>query len=295
MMWEKITNTKFGPSGNSESFYEQGFTSSEQMPAWLSLMGLEAYEYQCSKGVNIGMEKAVKIGEAAAAAGISLSIHAPYYISIASEDPQKRINSSGYIMKTLEAARWMGASRIVVHAGSAGKMDRREALEIAADTLKKTIAMADEAGFGDIVICPEVLGKQNQLGSIEEIIYICSMDERLIPTIDFGHLHARTLGAIRSTEDFLNVFDQLTDALGYERIRKLHCHFSRIEFTKGGEKRHWTYLDTQFGPDFYDVASAIVKRKLEPVIICESQGRMAEDAVLLKKIYYERLAIENAC
>jgi len=151
--------------------------------------------------------------------------------------------------------------------------------------LAEAIKSADEAGFSDITLCPEVLGKINNLGSLDEIITMCSLDERLIPCIDFGHIHARTLGSLKDKDDFNTVFDMIENSLGTERARKLHIHFSRIEFTQAGEKMHHTMEDTEYGPDFEILARVLVERKTEPVIICESRDRMAEDAVILKEIY----------
>ncbi|NLL04535.1 MAG: TIM barrel protein [Clostridiaceae bacterium] len=276
---------RFGPSGNSESFYEQGYKSSVQMPAWLNAMGLNAYEYQCSKGVKVSEAVARNIGDEALKYNIYLSIHAPYYINMASEEEEKRANSKRYILETLTCAKWMGAKRIVVHTGSYSKVDKKWALNMAITVMKEVLEEARENGLDDIVICPEVLGKQNQLGSLEEIIEICKIDNRLIPTVDFGHIHARGQGILNSVEDFMKVLEKIEKNLGYDRLKNLHCHFSRIEFTKGGEKKHWTLDDVQFGPDFEPLAEALYIKNMEPVIICESRGNMAEDALKLKKVY----------
>lgn len=276
---------RFGPSGNSESFYEQGHKSSLQMPEWLRNMGLDAYEYQCSRGVNISPETAKKLGEAAVKNDIFLSIHAPYYINMASEEKEKRDNSKRYIFETLEAAKWMGAKRIVVHTGSCSKVSREWAVSSAVEVLREVIVEADERKLMDATICPEVLGKNNQLGSLDEIMEMCKIDERLIPTVDFGHLHARSNGCLKSVMDFEKILDIIENALGTYRLKHLHCHFSRVEFSKGGEKKHWTYSDTQFGPDFDPLAELLVKKQMEPVIICESRSFMAEDALKLKNIY----------
>ncbi|MBP5427431.1 MAG: TIM barrel protein [Clostridiales bacterium] len=276
---------RFGPSGNSDKFYEEGYKSSLQMPKWLNSMGLSAYEYQCGKGVKIKEASATKLKDEAIKNDIFLSIHAPYYISLSSVDATKRNNSVNYILSTLKAARWMGAKRIVVHAGSCSKMPRSEALALACDTLKKSIRAADENGFGDITICPETLGKVNQLGSVDEIVEMCKIDDRLIPTIDFGHIHVRDMGCLNSIDDFRQVLDKVENGLGNMRLKNLHIHFSRIEFTKGGEKRHWRLCDTQYGPDFEPLAQLIHEKNMTPVIICESFGTMAEDALTLKNIY----------
>ena len=276
---------RFGPSGNSESFYAQGGKSSVQMPAWLRNMGLSAYEYQCNRGVKINEKMAGQLGEEARKHDIFLSIHAPYYINMASEEKEKRDNSRRYILESLQAAKWMGAKRVVVHTGSASKVSRKWALDTAIEVLKDTLEEADRLGLSGAIVCPEVLGKLNQLGDLEEILAMCRIDERLIPTVDFGHLHARGMGCLNSVEDFEAVLGRIEGAIGEERLRRLHIHFSRIEYTAGGEKRHWTISDTQYGPEFAQLAEAMAKRKMEPVVICESRDLMAEDALKLKKIY----------
>lgn len=278
--------TLFGPAGNSESFYNEGNKSTIQAPAWLSKIGLDAYEYQCGKGVKTGKETALKIGSEAHKYKIHLSIHAPYYISFASDEEDKRKRSIGYVMETLQLAKWLDAKRIVVHTGSCSKTSREAALKMAIDGLRQTISEADSQGFGDISICPEVLGKFNQLGTLDEIIEMCKIDERLIPTIDFGHLHARGLGSMKTKQDFEYVLDKINNELGSYRGKYFHAHFSRIEYTaSGGEKKHWTYDDVEYGPDFDPLAEILVERDLSPIIICESRDNIAEDALKLKNIY----------
>ena len=57
---------KFGPSGNPDQFYDDGFKASTSMPLWVKNQGLDAYEYQCSKGVKITEKTARQLGENAA-------------------------------------------------------------------------------------------------------------------------------------------------------------------------------------------------------------------------------------
>lgn len=279
----------FGPAGNSNSFYDQGFAHSWQMPQWLNEMGLNAYEYQCNKGVNLKDETAQQIGDKAKEFNIRLSVHAPYYINLSSAEEEKRNNSIKYILDTLHVAKIMGAGRIVMHPGYVSKITRETAVELAKATLLEAIKEADEAGFSDITICPEVLGKNNQLGNLEEVLDLCGLDERLILCLDFAHLHSLTQGGMRTENDFAQVFKIAEKHLGKERTKKLHIHFSRVEFGKGGEKKHWSYSDTKYGPDFDPLAKVIIDLNLEPVVICESRGTMAEDALTLKKIYNSKL------
>ena len=199
----------FGPSGNSESFYNEGYKSSLQMPKWLKEKGLDAYEYQCSKGVKITQPTAEKLGNEARENGIKLSIHAPYYINLATDDEEKREKSVKYITDTLAAADFMGADRIVVHSGACAKMDRRVAMEYAKKTLKIALERSKELGLSHVHICPETMGKINQLGDLDEVIELCRLDDYLLPTIDFGHLNARGLGSLKEYSDYLEIFDKI--------------------------------------------------------------------------------------
>ncbi len=280
---------KFGTAGNCDDFYDAGGKSAMEMPEWLKKNGLDCYEYQCGRGVKISEDAAGVLGERAREHGIILSVHAPYYISLSSVEEQKRQNSVEYILQTLRAAKAMGADRIVVHSGSCGKITRREALSLATDTLKQAIYAADEQGYSDIHICPETMGKINQLGTVEEVMALCLIDERLIPTIDFGHVNSMTLGGLKSKEAVEAIFDTIENKLGAERARRFHAHYSRIEYTNAGEKKHHTYQETEYEPDFDFIAEVMAERKAAPRIICESAGTQTRDAAAIKKLYLEKL------
>lgn len=274
---------KFGPAGNPQSFYDAGYKNSEEMPKYLSEIGLDAYEYQCSRGVKVSDEKAAKIKEEAEKHNISLSVHSPYYISLSTQEEAKQISTIKYITDSMAAAKKMGATRVVVHAGALLGLDREYAVESACKLLKRALEEADKLGLGDIAICPETMGKINQLGDSREIIKMCKIDERLIPTIDFGHLYCRRLGALITCEDFEKELQMYIDELGYERMKHFHSHMSKMEYTQnGGEKNHVTFADEGFGPDYKEVIKAIKKLKLEPTIICESAGTQAIDAKTMK-------------
>jgi len=275
----------FGPSGNSELFYQQGYKSSLQMPTWLKEMGLDAYEYSCTRGVRVGMETASKLGAIAKENCIKLSVHAPYFINLASTEQDKIKKSETYIMDTVEAAEYLLADRVVVHVGSPSKADRKEAFNRAYKNLYYIVEKLKEKNTS-VHLCPETMGKKNQLGSLDEVLELCGIDESLIPTIDFGHLHAVGNGALNTKDDFKRIFERILEKLGDKRGRLLHMHYSRIEYTeKGGEKKHWTYNDIQYGPGFEYLAQCLAEYKINGTIIAETAGTMAEDAVKLKSIY----------
>lgn len=285
-------SAKFGPAGNSESFAAMGYKSSLDVPEYIEKMGLDAFEYQCGRGVNIGTEKAEKLGALAKEKNIALSLHAPYYISMSSVEEEKRIKSVDYILQSANAVNSMGGNRIVVHTGSCGKISREQALSLAIDTMKMALSALDSQGLGHIHICPETMGKVNQLGTLSEVLTLCELDERLIPCIDFGHLNARDQGSLKRFEDFESIFSQIENRLGTYRLKSFHSHFSKIEYSAGGEVRHLTFADNVFGPSFEPVAELIYKKNCSPTIICESAGTQAEDAKQMKD-YYWRLQNEK--
>lgn len=282
---------KFGPAGNSDSFTAMGYKSSLQVPEYIDKMGLDAFEYQCGRGVNIGQEKAAALGNLAKERNISLSLHAPYYISMSSVEESKRLNSINYILQSARAVNAMGGERIIVHTGSCGKISREEALELALDTMKKSIEALDSEGLSNIRICPETMGKVNQLGTLDEVLALCKLDERLIPCIDFGHLNARDRGILKDYKDFEEIFDKIENELGASRLKEFHSHFSKIEYSAGGEVRHLTFSDEIYGPNFEPVMELTYKKQCSPTFICESAGTQAEDAKAMKDYYWGLLNV----
>ncbi len=154
-------------------------------------------------------------------------------------------------MQSAVAADAMGADGIVVHSGSCSKMTRRQALELAQDTLRRAVEVLDQNGLGHVHICPETMGKINQLGDLDEVMELCQVDERFLPCIDFGHLNARTLGSLKTSADFGKVFERMENCLGTDRMRRFHSHFSKIEYTeKRGRKTAFDICGYGFWPGF---------------------------------------------
>ena len=276
---------RFGTAGLADSYTVKKFDPAA-IAAYTAGFGLTAFEYQCGRGVRLAHDKAHALGEACAARGIALSVHAPYYISMSSLEEDKRLHSIDYLLQSCALVKALGGRRVIFHSGSCGKQSREAALEKALDTMKRAVKACDEAGYGDCILCPETMGKVNQLGTLDEVLALCSVDKRIMPCIDFGHLNARTLGGIRSKEDYAAILDRMAEKLGDQRAEQFHVHFSRIEYSAGGEKRHWTFAETQFGPEPQPLMELLAERKLQPVIICESAGTQAEDAGAMQQMYH---------
>jgi deoxyribonuclease-4 len=278
---------QFGPAGNSRRFYDEGFKRTEQAFSWLHALGLTAYEYSMGRGVHVSRETAVSIGQEAQRYGIRTSVHAPYFINCASSEATRREKSVNYLMQAVEAAGWLGADRVVFHVGAPGRLDREEALNLARSTIEKAHEALDGAGLDAITLCPETMGRTGQIGTLDEVLSLCAWDARLLPALDFGHLHVIGQGTLNSEADFRAVLTRMVDVLGFTRVKHFHVHFSRIDYGPKGEKRHMNFSDEGYGPDFRHLAPVLIEMGLEPVIICESAGDQADDAAEMQRIARE--------
>lgn len=276
---------RFGPSGNSARFYDEKFKSSVDAPKWLADQGLNAYEYSFGKGINISDAKANEIGEKGREYDVAISVHAPYYINFANPSDEMAEKSYSYVLNSCLKVRQFYGNRVIFHASTVGKMERREAVELTKKRLKMLADMIIANGMDDCLFCPETMGRINQIGDTEEIVEFCKIADFYLPTVDFGHLNARTYGSLKTAEDYDRIITHIIDNLGFERASKMHVHFSKIEYSKGGEVRHLTFEDSVFGPEFEPLAQVIRKRKLQPIIICESNGTQSDDALEMKRTY----------
>jgi deoxyribonuclease-4 len=267
----------FATAGKPLSFGKRKYP--DELPDYLTQFGLNGFEVQFGRGINITKE-AIEFFKNQKQ--INLSVHSPYFISISSIEEEKRENSVRYILETAKIAHKIGAERVIVHSGSCAKISREQALELALETLKKARRVLDENNLEQMIICPETMGKINQLGTLDEVLELCSFDERMLPCVDFGHLNARAQGKI----NYKAIFDKIERV---ERFKNFHIHFSKIEYSEGGEKKHLTFEDRQFGPDFEPMLDEIASRGLEPFIVCESAGTQAEDCSAMRKYYEGKL------
>lgn len=277
---------KFGPSGNSQAFFDAGYTKSEDSAKWVKNLGLDCFEYSFGRGVNMSDAKAVELAAAFRDAGVEISVHAPYYINLANPDEEMAEKSIGYIINSAKKVVLLGGNRVVFHPASQGKATREEAVRL---TKTRFLALCERIyaeGLERVKFCPETMGKIAQIGTVEEITEFCKTDVVFTPCVDFGHVNAREQGSLKTEEDYERLLRYMTDGLGYERMKSFHVHFSKIEYSARGEIRHLTFDDTVYGPEFPPLAATLKKLGLEPYIVCESAGTQDIDAVKMRKIYY---------
>lgn len=276
---------KFGASGTPLRFYDEGHKNTEEMPLWLKENGLDCFEYSFGRGVNLGEAKAKSIAESFKNQNIEISVHAPYFINLASPDDTKAQNSFNYILSSATVGKMMGVKRVVFHPATEGKESREIAFKRTIERIKELKSIIEEQKLTDIKFCPETMGKLAQIGTIEEVTQFCTLADFFYPTVDFGHVNAREQGSLKVKEDYIVRLKYMMNILGYEKVDNMHVHFSKVEYTPKGEKRHLTFEDSVFGPDYKPFIEAIVELNLHPYIVSESAGTQADDAKAMKDYY----------
>ena len=277
---------KFGPSGSCEEFHAQNFKKTADGVNWLKERSVDLYEYSFGRGVNISRESAQETGKAFASVGIEMSVHAPYFINLATVEDQKKENNVKYIMDSLEALKNFGGNRCVFHPGSPVKLERAEAMSILLKSFEKIVALKHEYGYDDLYLCPETMGKEAQLGTLDEIIEMVKLgDDTIIPCIDYGHLNARDQGIIKTKDDYKRIIDRLIDGIGFDKTAKQHVHFSKIMYSAKGEVKHLTFDDDQYGPEFEPLMEVFYEYKMNPFVVCESAGTQTRDSMMMKNYY----------
>jgi len=148
------------------------------------------------------------------------------------------------------------------------------------------VVEVNKSELNNITLRPETMGKKNEFGELEETILLCQNISQIAPCIDFAHIHART-GRFNSYREFISLFRKLEKRLGIKYIKNMHMHIAGIEYDKAkGEKYHLNLLESDF--NFDELIDSIIDYNIEGTIVIESPD-MIGDAIMLKKLYYEKL------
>lgn len=227
--------------------------------------GLGCMEVEFTYGVRMDEAMAEKAGELAAELGIRLSVHAPYYINLASKEAEKVEASRERILSSCQRAHLLGAGPVVFHAGFYQGRSEDFVYQIVKQEITDLREVIEKAGW-QIQLCPETTGKPSQFGSLEEVLQLME-DTGCGITVDFAHLYARAMGKI----DYPGILTRLPD--------RFHAHFSGIEYTGKGEKKHVITTEAFFEP----LARALIQAGVHTSLICESPDPMG-DAVMMQRV-----------
>ena len=282
--------TRFGPAGVPPAFRAMKAGLAD-VPRLLREEGLDAFEYQAVRWgakPQIKREDAEKLGLKAKENDVWISLHGSYFINFCGEKDVIEA-SKQRLIACATAAEWMKAYVVVFHSGFYGKRPQKEAFTNCLEALKEVVQVIRALGIKNVKIGPETMGKPSQLGSLDEVLSLCEEVERTQLVVDWAHLHARDRGRFKTVDDFRKVIVEIENRLGTEAVKDMHCHFTKIEFTDKGEKRHHTMDETDYGPDFTMLAKVIAEFKLKPVIISESPI-LDMDAIKMRDILKKELS-----
>ncbi|MGD0646220.1 MAG: TIM barrel protein [Candidatus Bathyarchaeia archaeon] len=263
-------HTRFGPAGVPPMFRLLGAKMPE-VPRLLREEGLDAFEYPAvrwGQKPQMKQEDAEKLGAEARKNDVKLSMHGSYFVNLSGKKDVVEA-SKRRLIACATAADWMEAYVMVFHTGFYGRFEKDFAFKTCLQALKEVSAQMKSLG-SKVKLGPETMGRKFQVGAIDEILTICEQVEGTQLVIDWAHLHAIHQGTFKKTEDFRAVAEKVEQKLGTKALKSMHCHFSKIEFTAQGEKRHHTLDEERYGPDFRMLAEVIADFQLHPTIICES-------------------------
>jgi deoxyribonuclease-4 len=242
---------------------------------YLSDIGLDALEVQFVRRVSMKEETALAVGEIARKAKIDLSVHAPYMINLASEDPTIISDSINRIKLSVDRAHALRAQIVVCHSAYYTKRyNKDETFELVKDACVGLLEYMHDARITQTHLGVELLGRQSQFGTVEELQKLQRELPLVRPVIDFAHLHARCNGCFHTVEDFKRVLRTLSNR------NHIHIHFSGIEFSKGNERRHLPVDLNQFKL----LADALKQLGCDATIICESP-LLEQDAAKMKSFF----------
>jgi len=277
--------TRFGPAGVPPLFRVLGARLPD-VPGLLREENLDAFEYQAvrwGQKPQMKQEDAESLGVEARKNDVLLSLHGSYYVNLCGKKEVAEA-SKKRLVACATAANWMGAYVVVFHMGFYGRLEKSYAFRTCVNALKDIIATMNSLGIRNVKLGPETMGKVFQVGSLDEILTICEEVEQTQLVIDWSHMHARRQGRFRKVDDFRAVAEEVERRLGTEAARTMHCHFSKIEYTDKGERRHHVLDEARYGPDFEMLAEVIAEFKMRSVIICETP-LLDVDAVKMRDTY----------
>ncbi|MDP7069029.1 MAG: TIM barrel protein [Candidatus Peribacteraceae bacterium] len=243
-------------------------------------LGITAMELEWVQRVPLNVDRMEEIKATAEEFGMYLTIHAPYYINLNAKEKDKLDASKKRILDAMEMGQLAGAHSVCVHPAFYLGMDPDEVFENVRRATGDILTQAKSKNL-TINLGYETMGKGTQFGSLEEVLKL-SKEFGIYPTVDPAHMHARSNGKWNSTKEWNTMFDMYEEYLGKESLQNVHMHYSGIEYTEKGERKHLPFK--QSDAKWEDFLKVLKNRMVEGVVVCESP-LLEEDTLLLQKSY----------
>ncbi len=270
---------RIGPAGIPHAAKKK---STEEGIRTVAQLGLDAMEIEFVRGVKMGEAAAERVRKVAEELGVSLSVHAPYFINLNSKEKDKVEASIKRVLDSAKIGNIAGAKGVVVHLGYYGDDAPEVVFKRMKEALEKIVEQLQKES-NPITINPETMGKPSQFGSLEEVVELAKQIPQVVPCVDFAHLHARLGGKFNTYQEFVEALELLERELGKEVLSFLHIHVSGIEYGEKGEKEHLNLRESDF--NYKDFVKALKDKGVKGQLIVESPN-LEEDALFLKELIY---------
>ena len=293
---------QFGVAGFPPAFFESEYRKKRvNIFAWVRSLSLDWVELQNTYGVKMKDEQALEYKRLARQHNIGISLHAPYYITLASGDADIVKRSVERIFQCFHLAEVIGSSRIIFHPGHFPGTSPKERKDGFSQLIRVLSEIKNDVPKS-IFLYAETAGKRSQLGSVEEVVEICSQIHYVKPCLDMAHVHGFRNGELTSEEKIYAILDYIGDMLGKDVLADVHFHMYPVEVDKNGEKKHRAFDDIipiqqisligevnseQYHPRPEHFIAALKKKRLSPVIVCEALNSQEKGARIMKDIYYQ--------
>ncbi|MCP4356067.1 MAG: TIM barrel protein [Proteobacteria bacterium] len=253
---------KFGVAGYPIAFGQSKYKQDRmKIFDWLQDLNLDALELQMTYGPRTSKENCELIKSLSSEFNIAVSAHAAYYIVLTSDDKEKVRRSIDTLKRTYEATKLLGGKKVILHPGPLYKKDPKIIFERLSDNLE---LFFKEIGDTDIELYLETAGKKGQLGSVDDVIELSRRFKGCHPCIDFGHVHARAGGILNNKKAIDSLFQKLEKNGLFSKDKKIHFHYTPIDFGPKGELKHKA-IDDKY-PENEKTAGLLYHPRLEPII-----------------------------
>ena len=246
-------------------------------------LGLSALELGWVRSVRVSEKTCEEIRQTGEEHDVLLSVHAPYYINLnakVDEWPKSRKR----LMDAAHFGNLAGATEIIFHPGSYFGNPPEDVLPLAIERLAGCVEELRKSD-NPATLRPETMGKSAMLGSLTDTLAMSKTIEGVKPCLDFAHLHARPGdGTMNTYDEWCQVLEEYSEALGKDALKDLSCHLSGIEYTEKGEKNHLPIKESDFGLEA--LFKALHRFGAAGRILCESPV-LEEDALLFQKTWIE--------
>jgi deoxyribonuclease-4 len=255
-------------------------------------IGLQHLEIAWVQSVRVSDEMCAQIKQAATTCGITLSIHAPYYINLNSQTAELMEKSDARLLAAARKGYLAGARDIVFHPGSYHNQPPEQVYERARQKLIEITGILRAEGV-DVYLRPETMGKSAMFGNLDEVLQLSRDVPGVLPCIDWAHLHARMGdGSFNSYDEFADALRRVRAALGEDGMKRLHFHLSGIAYTSKGEKEHVPLIESDL--HYRELVQAFVDFEVAGTAGVEAPEPFHTADALLFQATYRRLAHKDA-